>query len=49
MGRVRVWIKSGWVGLRRERARDVTITTIGIPGIQEFLFHFTFCVSGHHD
>ena len=21
----------------------------GIPGIQEFLFHCTFCVSGHHD
>ena len=54
MGRVRALIKSCWVGLRRERARDVTITAIaipgfGIPGIQEFLFHFTFCVSGHPD
>ena len=33
MGRVRAWIKPCWVGSRRERARDVTITTIGIPGI----------------
>ena len=33
IGRVRVLIKSCWVGSRRERARDVTITTIGIPGI----------------
>ena len=55
MSRVRVLIKSCWVGSRRERERDITIMTIGIPGIpgipgiQEFLFHFTFCVSGHHD
>ena len=33
MGRVRALIKSCWVGSCRERARDVTITTIGIPGI----------------
>ena len=33
MGRVRAWIKSCWVGSCRERARDVTIMTIGIPGI----------------
>ena len=33
MGRVHALIKSCWVGSRRERARDVTITTIGIPGI----------------
>ena len=33
MGRVHAWIKSCWVGSRRERAHDVTITTIGIPGI----------------
>ena len=55
IGRVRVLIKSCWVGLCRERARDVTITTIGIPGIwqipgiQEFLFHCTFCMGGHPD
>ena len=54
MGRVRALIKSCWVGARRERARDVTITTIEIPGIwnfrkSELLFHFTFCVSDHHD
>ena len=33
MGRVRALIKSCWVGSRRERARDVTITTIRIPRI----------------
>ena len=33
MGRVRALIKSCWVGSRREHARDITITTIGIPGI----------------
>ena len=33
IGRVRALIKSCWVGSHRERARDVTITTIGIPGI----------------
>ena len=31
MGRVRALIKSCWVRLCRERARDVTIMTIGIP------------------
>ena len=47
---MRALIKSCWVGARRERARDVTITTIGIPGIcQEFLFHCTFCMGGHPD
>ena len=33
MGRVHVLIESCWVGLRREHVRDVTITTIGTPGI----------------
>ena len=33
MGRVHAFIKSCWVGLQREHARDVTIMTIGIPGI----------------
>ena len=33
MGRVRAWIKSCWVGSRREHACDVTIMTIGITGI----------------
>ena len=33
MKRVHTWIKSCWVGFCRERARDVTIMTIGIPGI----------------
>ena len=33
MGRVRAWIKSCWVGLHRVRVRDVTIMTIGVPGI----------------
>ena len=54
MGRVRALIKSCWVGSRRERARDVTIVTIGIPkiripGIQEFLFHYTFNIDDDHD
>ena len=35
MGRVRAWIKSCWVGLRRERERDVTIATTGIPKIRD--------------
>ena len=33
IGRVCMLIKSCWVGLHTEHARDVTITTIGIPGI----------------
>ena len=33
---VRALIKSCWVGSCRERARDVTITTIEIPGIWNF-------------
>ena len=33
MGRVRALIKSCWVGSCRERACDVTIMTIGIPGM----------------
>ena len=54
MGRVRALIKSCWVGSCRERAHDITITTIEIPGKWNFrnsgiLFHFTFCVSDHHD
>ena len=54
MGRVRTLIKSCWVGLHRERARDVTITTIEIPGIWNFrnsgfLFHFTFNIDDDHD
>ena len=54
MGRVRTLIRSCWVGSRRECAHDVTIMTIGIPGIakpgiQEFLFHCTFCMGGHPD
>ena len=35
MGRVRAWIKSCWVGWRRERVRDVTIATTGIPKIRD--------------
>ena len=35
MGRVRAWIKSCWVGSRRERVRDVTIATTGIPKIRD--------------
>ena len=35
MGRVRAWIKSCWVGSRREHVRDVTIATMGIPKIQD--------------
>ena len=31
IGRVRALIESCWVGSCRERARDITITTIGIP------------------
>ena len=35
MGMVRAWIKSCLVGSRRERVRDVTIATMGIPKIRD--------------
>ena len=47
--RVHVLMNSYWVGSRRERARDVTIMTIGIPGICNSMFHCTFCMGGHPD
>ena len=54
MGRVRALIKSCWVGLRRERVRDVTNGTLEIPGIwnpgiQELLFYYSFNIDDDHD
>ena len=45
IGRVHALIKSCWVGSCRERARDVTITTIGIHGICScFIAHSVWVV-----